>query len=182
MELMEITEAERPVRSARPAKPQAEIWRLLRDGETERRSARAECRDHVAAEHERFTALLVDVVNARHQLQVFLRHKRMVLAAAGLSAEAELLAAIDARLGNVARRAGARVFGPDDLDGRRYDIDSMEPFADVIAAVPADELDTPCVRETTAPAVLLGADLLQRARLVLGVPQVRDPGPEDETS
>ena len=178
----QITETERPVRSARPVNPQAEVWRLLRDAETARRAARAECGDRVAAEHGRFAALLVDVVNARHQLQVFLRHKRMLLAAAGLDAEAELLAAIDARLGGVVSRAGARTIGLDQLDGWPYDIDAMEPFADVIAAVPADGLDTPCVRETATPAVLLGADLLQRARVVLTVPRIPGSPPGDETS
>jgi hypothetical protein len=178
----QITETERPVRSARPAKPQAKVWRLLRDAETERRAARAECGDRVAAEHDRLTALLVDVVNARDQLQVFLQHKRKLLAAAGLNAEVKLLAALDARLGTVVGRAGAQVVGLDDLDGQRYDIDAMEPFADMIAAVPTDGLDTPRVRETVTPTVLLGADLLQRARVVLAVPRIPGAPPGDETS
>ncbi len=170
MNPVQITEVERPVRPGRPANPQSEVWQLLRDAETERRGVRAECAERVAAEHDRFTKLLVDVVNVLHQMQVFLQHKRTRLAAAGFDAEAGLLDAIEAQLGLVTRRAGAVVMGAADLDGQWYDLDAMEPFTEVIAAVPTAGIDTPCVRETASPGVLLGVELLQRARVVLAVP------------
>jgi hypothetical protein len=171
---VQITETERPVPSGRPANPRAEVWQLLRDAEKERRTTRDECSDRVTAEHDRFTKLLVDVVNVHHQVQVFLQHKRLRLGAAGLEAEVGLLDAIDTQLGVVARRAGAGVMGLTVLDGQRYDIDTMEPFVDVIAAVPTAGVDAPCVSETATPGIWLGVDLLQRARVVLAVPPTED--------
>ena len=172
MNAVQITEVERPLHPGRPANPRAEVWQLLRGAADARRAAQAEYAEQLTAEHDRSTRLLLDVVGVQHQLQVFLQHKRARLVAAGLEAETGLLEAIEAHAGSVVRRAGAVVMGASTLDGQRFDPDAMEPFTEVIAAVPTAGIDTPCIRETVTPGVVLGADLLQRARIVLAVPPI----------
>jgi hypothetical protein len=167
---IEITEAERPVRFGRPSNPQREIWQLMRAHATARSADREQARERVAAEHRRLTALLVDAGNTAHKLVRFLRANGEALRAAGLEEQVEVLTAFHAKLGEAIARAGGRVLDP---VGEPYALD-MSAWLDVVASVPEADVQRPLVRDTVAPGLALGDELLQRAQIVLAVPGRED--------
>src|SRR5689334_10104583 len=70
-----ITERERPVRTAQPVAPQAELWHVLRDVAKARDADRAQVRQRVGESQERLSRLAGDLADTLHQLRGLVRSR-----------------------------------------------------------------------------------------------------------
>jgi hypothetical protein len=170
-----VTEVERAIARG-AAHPRVEIWRLMRDHASQLQSERERTSREVASERGRFTALLVEVANLHHQLKGFVAAAAPRLEGAGLAEEAASLAALDGKLDQLTTNAGARMLR---LEAEDY-TPELEAWVEVIASVPEAGTQTPLVRDTVLPGVLIGTDVVQRAKVVLAVPEQSQPPDQGE--
>lgn len=173
VELLEITEQERPELPGAAASPYSVVYNVLSGATRETAKVANELRARhlreIEEQHGRYTGIATGVAGALHELRVLLDLHGERLRASGFADQADTLAALDRRIAKALNGAGVRLIDP---LGERY-ADVAEHIA--VKDRPADAADADLVvAETLRPGVLLDdGELLRPAQVFL------DTRPED---
>lgn len=171
----EILVQPRPVVSSEPASPSSVVWLLMRSHARTLQSEREESAKRHAAANQRHAAVVISLVDAQHQLRLFLRSNWSRLRD-GLGDEADLLTAVATQFDLAIERAGASLWP---AEGDVYTLD-MQADADAVFR-PRPDVERPTVRAVVRPAVRLDGILVRRAQIEVAVAEAKSATEGDET-
>lgn len=163
---IEITEAERALRTAQPTNLQSAVWHLMHRHARDMQAAREEAGRRKADDHDQRRKLVIDLARAHHQLRVFLDRHTKTLEEVGLGEQSSLLGTIRDRYEQVLTRAGAELIY---LDGQPFTHEANDQVT-VTAWIPGADVDRLRVRETVSPGVLLNGELVCPAEVEVATP------------